>query len=158
MMFPLVTFDLVTNEFADMLLKDWGHWLGGCNRPFGRQSFGLSIEGEVLAVAVSASTVNATCGGIPRQECVELARLCSAPPPSRSDARCTSALEEDRARHLEPQVLARAGLRVLLERHSAQGRHLPLRRLEEGRRRPWVARGRRLDTQEGHGAQGGLGL
>ncbi len=78
-MFPLVTFDLITNDFADLLLQQWGHWLGGCNRPFGRQSFGLSIEGEVLSVAVSASTVSETCGGIPRQECVELARLCSAP-------------------------------------------------------------------------------
>ena len=79
MIFPLITFDLIPNEVADERLKEWGHWLGGCNRPFGRQSFGLSIEGDVLSVAVSASTVNATCGGVPRQECVELARLCSAP-------------------------------------------------------------------------------
>lgn len=79
-MFPLVAFDLITNDFADQLLKDWGHWLGGCNRPFGRQSFGLSIEGEVLAVAVSASTVGASCAGFARKQCVELARLCSAPP------------------------------------------------------------------------------
>lgn len=78
-MFPLVSFDLMDNGNADELLMRWGHWLGGCGRPFGRQSFGLAIEGEILSVAVSASTVGATCGGIPRKECVELARLCSHP-------------------------------------------------------------------------------
>lgn len=79
MIFPLAGFDLITNDFADLLLKEWGHWLGGCDRPYGRQSFGLSIEGQVVAVAVSASTVGKTCGGVPRRECVELARLCAHP-------------------------------------------------------------------------------
>jgi hypothetical protein len=79
MLFPLITFDLIPNERADAALVEWGHWLGGCNRPFGRQSFGLEIEGELLAVAVSASTVNAHCGGYERLEVVELARLCAHP-------------------------------------------------------------------------------
>lgn len=79
MMFPLVTFDLIPNEQADAALIAWGHWLGGCNRPFGRQSFGLEIESELVAVAVSASTVNGKCGGYNRQDVVELARLCSHP-------------------------------------------------------------------------------
>ncbi|MDG6938620.1 MAG: hypothetical protein JRN42_08820 [Nitrososphaerota archaeon] len=79
-LFPLVSFDLVGNELADRMLEEWGHWLGGCNRPFGRQSFGLFLEGEgLVSVAVSASTVNGTCGGWPRGEVVELARLCSRP-------------------------------------------------------------------------------
>lgn len=79
-LFPLANFDLIQNELADALLEEWGHWLGGCNRPFGRQSFGLEIEGiGIVSVAVSASTVNAMCGGYQRQECIELARLCSHP-------------------------------------------------------------------------------
>lgn len=78
-LFPVVAFDLIGNDEADELLAEWGHWLGGCNRPFGRQSWGLLIGGDCLAVAVSASTVQATCGGYPRQEVVELARLCSHP-------------------------------------------------------------------------------
>jgi hypothetical protein len=79
--FPVVTFGLVADDLADRLLVEWGHWLGACRRPFGRQSFGLAIEGAVLAVAVavSASTVNGTCAGYPRGEVVELARLCSHP-------------------------------------------------------------------------------
>lgn len=64
---------------ADAALVAWGHWLGGCNRPFGRQSFGLWLFGELVAVAVSASTINARCAGFARKECVELARLCAAP-------------------------------------------------------------------------------
>lgn len=78
-LYPIVAFDLVPNEQADAALVDWGHWLGGCGRPFGRQSWGLTIHGQLLAVAVSASTVNASCGGYRRGEVVELARLCSHP-------------------------------------------------------------------------------
>lgn len=78
-LFPLATFDQIDNEEADACLVAWGHWLGACHRPFGRQSFALSVRGEIVAVAVSASTVNGTCGGWPRQRVVELARLCAAP-------------------------------------------------------------------------------
>lgn len=39
-LFPLATFDVVDDALADERLRTWGHWLGGCNRPFGRQSFG----------------------------------------------------------------------------------------------------------------------
>lgn len=78
-MFPIAHFDLIENSLADEKLVAWGHWLGGCNRPFGRQSFGLYVEEQLLAVAVSASTVNARCGGLDRQDVVELARLCADP-------------------------------------------------------------------------------
>jgi len=78
-MFSLAEFDLVDDTYADHLLEKWGHFLGALNRPFGRQSFVLSIEGEAASVAVSASTVGISAGGIPRFECVELARLCTAP-------------------------------------------------------------------------------
>lgn len=77
--FPLASFDVIPDDVADSQLRAMGHWLGGCNRPFGRQSFGLYVSNELVAVAVSASTVNATCGGWPRQKVVELARLCATP-------------------------------------------------------------------------------
>lgn len=79
-MFPLVTFDHLDHERADALLVDWGHYLGGCTRPFGRHSFALTVaDCGPIAVAVSASTVNETCAGWPRREVVELVRLCAAP-------------------------------------------------------------------------------
>ena len=78
-LFPLASFDLIANDEADALLVLWGHWLGACHRPFGRQSFGLALERQIISVAVSASTINATCGGLPRQEIVELARCASHP-------------------------------------------------------------------------------
>lgn len=78
-MFPLMAWELIPDAIADSKLVEWGHWLGGCNRPFGRHSFGLSLEAEIVAVAVSASTVAPRCGGMARKEVVELARLCSHP-------------------------------------------------------------------------------
>lgn len=78
-LFPLVSFDRIGDRRADALLVAWGHWLGGCNRPFGRQSFALYVQGAPVSVAVSASTVNGSCGGLPRGEIVELARLASDP-------------------------------------------------------------------------------
>ena len=73
-LFPLVSFDVIGNRVADAKLLEWGHWLGGCNRPFGRQSFGLFLHNEVVSVAASASTVNARCGGYARGECLGLGR------------------------------------------------------------------------------------
>ena len=75
----LAGFDLIPPEQANEKLVEWGHWLGGNNRPFGRQAFGLTIEGELLSVACSASTVNKRCAGYERTEVVELVRLCSHP-------------------------------------------------------------------------------
>jgi len=76
-LFPLVAFDVIEDAEADDALTRWGHWLGPCDRPFGRQSFGLFVAGELVSVAVSASTVNAVCGGWPRMKVVELARQAS---------------------------------------------------------------------------------
>lgn len=78
-LFPLAAWDRIEDRQADEALVRWGHWLGACKRPFGRQSFGLWLTGELVAVAVSASTVNATCAGYARREVVELARLCAHP-------------------------------------------------------------------------------
>lgn len=76
---PWVSFDRIDDAQADYALSEWGHFLGPCRRPFGQQSFGLRLGTEIVAVAVSASTVNSTCAGFARREVVELARLCAAP-------------------------------------------------------------------------------
>lgn len=78
-MFPFVSFDLIDDGLANQMLIQWRHFKGACNRPFGRHSFGLFFEQELLAVAVSASTVNKRCAEYERKEVVELARLCSHP-------------------------------------------------------------------------------
>lgn len=77
---------------ANELLVGWGHYLGGCDRPFGQQAWALLVEGVPVSVSVSASIVSPRirltpgvdgerrCGGVvERVACVELARLCSAP-------------------------------------------------------------------------------
>lgn len=78
-LFPLARFERIDNLLADRSLVAWGHWLGACDRPFGHQSFGLFLGDDLVSIAVSASTVNAVCGGWPRTSVVELARQCSAP-------------------------------------------------------------------------------
>lgn len=78
-LWPIVRFDRIESDEADAALQRWGHWLGGCNRPFGRQDFGLYLFDELVAVAVSASTVSARCGPYERHSVVELARLCADP-------------------------------------------------------------------------------
>lgn len=50
-LFPLARFDRIDNAVADARLVEWGHWLEGCHRPFGRQSFMGS--GTVGRVALS---------------------------------------------------------------------------------------------------------
>lgn len=78
-LFPLASFERITSADADVRLVRWGHYLGCCERPFGRQDFGLFVAGDLISVAVSASTVSAMCAGRPRQTLVELARLCTEP-------------------------------------------------------------------------------
>jgi hypothetical protein len=78
-LYPLVAWDRVDDDVADACLEAWGHWLGPCNRPFGKQSWALWLDNQVVAVAVSASTVNAKCAGMDRKTVVELARLCAHP-------------------------------------------------------------------------------
>lgn len=75
---PLVSYGIIDDVLADEMLRDWGHWLGGCNRPYGRQSFGLVLGGRVLSVAVSAS-LRWPVAGYARDRVVELARLASHP-------------------------------------------------------------------------------
>lgn len=76
---PLLAFDRITTDAANGALVEWHHYLGACERPFGMQAFGLWLDGALVAVAVSASTVGASCAERPRGELVELARLCTHP-------------------------------------------------------------------------------
>lgn len=78
-LFPLAAFDRIDRQMSDARLVAWGHYLDVCDRPFGLQDFGLFVKGELVSVAVSASTVSATCAGRPRLTIVELARLCTHP-------------------------------------------------------------------------------
>jgi hypothetical protein len=78
-LFPLATFERIDNAVADRRMLAWEHYLEECDRPFGVQSFGLFVAGELISVAVSASTVSKTCAGRDRQTLVELARLCTHP-------------------------------------------------------------------------------
>ena len=81
---PILGVEQLPNHEADALLTSWGHYLGPCARPFGKQSFVLHIDGRPVSMATSASTVSATVRlnddeTLARNEVVELARLCSAP-------------------------------------------------------------------------------
>lgn len=78
-LFPLATFERIDNALANQRLVEWEHYLEECERPFGLQSFGLFVSGELVSVAVSASTVSATCAGRSRGTLLELARLCTHP-------------------------------------------------------------------------------
>jgi hypothetical protein len=78
-LFPLARFESIPLETANAALDLWQHFLGEFDRPFGYQAFGLYVDDDLVTVAVSASTINPTCGGWPRRRVVELARLCSAP-------------------------------------------------------------------------------
>jgi hypothetical protein len=66
---------------ANVLLVEWGHYLGPIRRPFGVEPWVLELDGVPISVAVGASTVSATIadGQLRRDQVVELARLCSSP-------------------------------------------------------------------------------
>jgi hypothetical protein len=76
---PMVSLTVIEPDEANGLFVAWGHRLGACNRPFTQMGYALLLDGEPISAAMSASTVGATSGGYPRQEVVELARLCSRP-------------------------------------------------------------------------------
>ena len=69
----------ITKADANALLRHWQHPLGEWRRPFGAQYFGLAVDGEAAAVAVSGSTVGARSAGYPRREVVELGRIARSP-------------------------------------------------------------------------------
>lgn len=76
--FASIHFDVIDDALADDFLNEEAdHWLGGCDRPFGRISYGQYVRGSLVGVAISASTPNEKCAGLSRYEVVELVR-CSA--------------------------------------------------------------------------------
>ena len=88
-MAPLASFGLILPREADARLVEWGHYLGACGRPFGRQDFGLATTRDgLVAVATSASTVSKRAAGMDRKELVELARLVRHPDHPWATAAC----------------------------------------------------------------------
>lgn len=69
----------ITKRDANALLTAWNHPLGAFNRPFGYQAWGMAIDGQAVAVAVSASTVGSTSAGYERRQVVDLARIARHP-------------------------------------------------------------------------------
>lgn len=85
-LFPIATLQSVEIADANRLLSAWGHKMGACNRPeeYGLWSHALFHAGEPVAVTVTATLVRDHVGGgngwLTRENCVELARLCSGRP------------------------------------------------------------------------------
>lgn len=78
-MFPIVAVHDVALADANRLLEQWAHPLGACRRPFRSECHVMTVEGEPVAVTVSASIVSATVAGRARGTVVELARIARAP-------------------------------------------------------------------------------
>ena len=77
--FPLIAWERISNTEANAKCVEWRHYLGGCNRPFGRISFGLFVCGELVSVAIAAFLVKRSIYTFARTDCCELARLCTHP-------------------------------------------------------------------------------
>lgn len=80
---PVAGLHLVDLDYANALITRWDHNLGPVHRPFGSQAWTLDVDGQPIAVAVSASLVSATVSALDgttwqRGEAVELARQCAA--------------------------------------------------------------------------------
>jgi hypothetical protein len=83
-MFPVVSFSPLPGgkeglAQANDLIVRWGHDMGAIERPFGWESWVLTVDEEPVSVAVSVSTVSDTVAGYVCREVVELGRLCSRP-------------------------------------------------------------------------------
>ena len=78
-LFPSVTVEQVDIAEANALLTLWEHELGPCRHPFRQEAHAMLVDGRPLAVTISASTVSARCGDMPRRELVELARIARHP-------------------------------------------------------------------------------
>lgn len=78
-LYPLGSTVAALADANRLLVHRWRHRLGPVNRPFRSESFVLELQGEPVAVAVSASTVSDTVAGYRRDQVVELARLAGEP-------------------------------------------------------------------------------
>jgi hypothetical protein len=83
-MFPLVRFDPLDIERANVGLREWGHKMGPLNRPFQSLDLahGLFHGDELVGVATTSTLITANIGGglghINRHNARELSRLCAA--------------------------------------------------------------------------------
>ena len=77
---PIAGLYPVSMVTANRCLEAWGHRLGSVNRPFHQEAYGLEVEGGLVAVATSGSTVSRTVAGYQRNEVVELTRLAASSP------------------------------------------------------------------------------
>ena len=78
-LYPLGSSREAIAEANTLLVDRWQHRLGPVHRPFRQEAFVLELLGEVVAVAISASTVSDTVAGYRRGQVVELARLAGEP-------------------------------------------------------------------------------
>jgi hypothetical protein len=70
----------VTKRQANELIASFGgHPCGPYDRRFGYQAWGLAVDGQAAAVAVSGSTVGVSAAGYNRFRCVDLARIARHP-------------------------------------------------------------------------------
>lgn len=78
---PLVSFDLIDREQANMHLVAWAHQHGPLNRPCFKSpiDFGLRQRGELVAV-VCADTLIRKTQGFDRSQAFEISRVCGAAP------------------------------------------------------------------------------
>lgn len=76
---PIAGVEPIDIDAANEMLVAWSHKLGACERPFRQEAYGLTVDGLVRCVAISASVVSSTVAGYRRNEVVELARLCAEP-------------------------------------------------------------------------------
>lgn len=75
---PIVALVPISNDECNRWLVQWAHKLGPCNRPFRSESWSLELDGDPIAVAMSASIIHGPAAGYQTRECLELARLCAA--------------------------------------------------------------------------------
>ena len=88
---PIVACSPVSIDEANRLLVAWDHKLGPVYRPFRQEAYALEVDGQPVAIAVSASIVSSHVVGwlnlatkadpvrYDRHEVVELARCAAAP-------------------------------------------------------------------------------
>jgi len=81
---PFVCFGPITLRQANECLTAWGHKMGPCVRGNAQGwSHGLSFEGKLVAVTVTATLIRDAVGnapGLDRSNTIELARLCASRP------------------------------------------------------------------------------
>jgi hypothetical protein len=77
----IMSLDQIDHRDASAALVRWGHRMGPCLRPYADLwSHGLFLHSELIAVTVTAGLVRESCGGLSRDQAIELARLCSSRP------------------------------------------------------------------------------